>query len=325
MRRRLDDGSSSRSEASGRARPPRLHQRRGAARDRHHAGSVLVGARPHHPRPRAAEPRAARRSATACRRRSIAGTASGADRHFDLAEYKAFLQRIGYLLPEGADFSVTTANVDPEIAEIAGPQLVVPVMNARYALNAANARWGSLYDALYGTDAIAEDGGATRGRDTIPSAASRSSTLRASVLDEAAPLDGASWSDATALWVDWRGARCRARRSGRRRAERIRHASRAYQGRETAPSAVLLQHHGLHLEVRHRPQPPDRPRRPGRHRRRYRRIGDDDDHGLRGFDRRRRRRGQGAGLSQLARPDEGRPHRELRQRRRRQSSATLNR
>ncbi|WP_420566987.1 malate synthase G [Thalassovita sp.] len=117
----------------------------------------------------------------------------------DAAAYKAYLEEIGYLVPEGADFQIETQNVDPEIAQIPGPQLVVPIMNARFALNAANARWGSLYDALYGTDALGDlpKGGAfdvERGARVIAWAKS--------FLDQALPLDGAVWADVDKLAVD---------------------------------------------------------------------------------------------------------------------------
>ncbi len=168
-------------------------------------------------------------------------------RNFELGEYKDFLEMIGYLLPEGPDFSITTANVDPEIAEVAGPQLVVPVMNARYALNAANARWGSLYDALYGTDAIPDDGGAARGKGYNPVRGQRVIDFARGVLDEAAPLESGSWRDATKISVKG-GKLSIATKSGE---VGLKDAARfaGYEGAEESPSAVLIRHHGLHLEI----------------------------------------------------------------------------
>ena len=166
----------------------------------------------------------------------------------DLAAYTAFLREIGYLQPEGPDFSVTTANVDPEISTLAGPQLVVPVMNARYALNAANARWGSLYDALYGTDAIAETDGAEKGTSYNPKRGEKVVAWARNFLDESAPLDGASWRDAKSFAV-----------SGGKLAVTLLNGSNTglkdpskfagYLEDAAAPTQFLLRNNGIHIEV----------------------------------------------------------------------------
>ncbi|PWR04479.1 malate synthase G [Meridianimarinicoccus roseus] len=158
----------------------------------------------------------------------------------DHEAYKAFLTEIGYLRPEGGDFCVETANVDPEIATVPGPQLVVPITNARYALNAANARWGSLYDGLYGTDAMGSlppAGGYDRGRGARVVARVRV------FLDEAFPLEGASHADARryhvhdgALLVDDMPLSQPEKFVG-------------YRGHPRAPEAVLLRNNGLHVEL----------------------------------------------------------------------------
>lgn len=165
----------------------------------------------------------------------------------DLAAYEAFLREIGYIVPEGPAFSISTANVDPEISEIAGPQLVVPVMNARYALNAANARWGSLYDALYGTDAIPETDGAEKGRGYNPKRGEKVIAWVRDFLDSAVPLTGASWKDVTGLAVKG-GALVIATKGGAVALTNSNHFA-GYLGDAGSPSHILLKQNGIHIEV----------------------------------------------------------------------------
>jgi malate synthase len=170
-------------------------------------------------------------------------------RLFDLAAYESFLRDIGYLLPEGEDFAASTARVDPEISSIAGPQLVVPVTNARYALNAANARWGSLYDALYGTDAISEAGGAERGASYNPVRGARVIAFARDFLDEAFPLAGGSHHVASAYAIE--DGRLAVTLGGGDIAGLAQPDKLAgYRGDPARPAAILLVNHGLHVEIR---------------------------------------------------------------------------
>src|SRR3984885_8580392 len=165
----------------------------------------------------------------------------------DAAKYRAFLEEIGYLVPSPGPFQIATEGVDPEIASIAGPQLVVPVTNARFAINAANARWGSLYDAFYGTDAIPETDGATRAGAYNPARGQRVVETVRAILDQAAPLDGASHQDVTGYSVDADGLTATTAAGPARLADPA--AFAGYGGEPRAPSRGLPPPHGLPLEL----------------------------------------------------------------------------
>ena len=167
----------------------------------------------------------------------------------DMAAYRAFLEKIGYIVPVPAEVQTTTANVDDELAVQAGPQLVVPILNARYALNAANARWGSLYDALYGTDAISEDGGAEKGRGYNPARGAKVIAFARDFLDQAAPLVNASHKAAAGYAVE-AGQLVVKTTGGALTGLEVPAQLVGYQGEAASPTSILLAHNGLHIDIR---------------------------------------------------------------------------
>ena len=167
----------------------------------------------------------------------------------DLPAYRSFLEKIGYLVMPPAGAKATTSNVDAELALQAGPQLVVPVLNARYALNAANARWGSLYDALYGTDVIPEADGADKGKGYNPARGAKVIAYARNVLDQAAPLARGSYTDAAGFKVEG-GKLSISMKDGSATALKDPAKFIGYQGDAAAPSSVLLRNNGIHLDIR---------------------------------------------------------------------------
>lgn len=173
----------------------------------------------------------------------------------DIDAYRDFLIEIGYLLPEPEDFTITTSGVDEEITTTAGPQLVVPVLNARFALNAANARWGSLYDALYGTDVIPETDGAEKGSSYNKVRGDKVIAYARNFLDQAVPLESGSWADATGLSVEDGRLQVATADGSVGLAEPEKFAG--YTGQLGSPDwSVLLVNHGLHIEILIDPQSP---------------------------------------------------------------------
>jgi len=170
----------------------------------------------------------------------------------NMSAYRAFLERIGYLVPVPAEVVSDTSNVDAELSVQAGPQLVVPILNARYALNAANARWGSLYDALYGTDALPETAGATKvaadGKGYNPVRGAKVIEYARHVLDRVAPLTQGSHLHSTAYRVEG-GQLVVALSKGSTRKLQLPHQFVGYQGSAAAPTAILLRHNGIHIEI----------------------------------------------------------------------------
>lgn len=174
---------------------------------------------------------------------------------FDVEAYREFITEIGYLLPEPEDFTITTSGVDDEITTTAGPQLVVPVLNARFALNAANARWGSLYDALYGTDVIGEDDGAEKGTSYNKVRGDKVIAYARNFLDQAVPLESGSWADATGLSVEDGRLKVATADGSVGLASPEKFAG--YTGELGSPDwSVLLANHGLHIEILIDPESP---------------------------------------------------------------------
>ena len=170
------------------------------------------------------------------------------DQDHNAAEYKSFLKEIGYLLEEGDDFSIETSDVDPEIKTIAGPQLVVPVMNARFALNAANARWGSLYDALYGTNVISEEDGAERVGGYNPARGSKVIAFAKNFLNETVPLKSGVYEDAISFMILGESLQV-VLSDGTRTELKDTNQYIGFSGDNNNPSGILLKNNNLHLEI----------------------------------------------------------------------------